>query len=69
MIYEYGKLKQAVTRGSGVEGEDVTLTAFEIANLPKDIQDLRDIGRMEVRGEVMMSRTEFDRVNRERLEA
>ena len=68
VIYKYGKLDQAITRGSGVEGEDVTLTAFEISNLPKDIEGLKNVERIEIRGEVMMSRTEFDRVNRERLE-
>lgn len=46
----------------------MTLTAYEIADIPKDIPALRDVERMEIRGEVMMSRTEFDRVNRERSE-
>jgi DNA ligase (NAD+) len=69
VVYEYGKLKQAITRGSGVEGEDVTLTALEIQNLPKEIHSLENIARMEVRGEVMMSRTAFNHVNRERLVA
>lgn len=46
----------------------MTLTTFEISNLPKEISALKQIERMEVRGEVMMSRSEFDRVNRERLE-
>ena len=46
----------------------MTLTAYEIENLPKDIEVLRDTPSMEVRGEVMMSRTVFDHVNRERLE-
>ena len=68
VIYEYGKLVQAITRGSGVEGEDVTLGAFEIQDIPKDILSLREVPRMEIRGEVMMSRTTFERVNRERLE-
>ncbi len=68
VIYEYGKLKQAITRWSGVEGEDVTLTAFEIENLPKEIQSLKRVERMEIRGEVMMSRTAFFHVNKERLE-
>ena len=68
IIYEYGILKQAITRGSGVEGEDVTLTALEIENLPKRIVALQSIVRMEIRGEVMMNRTEFDRVNKERME-
>jgi DNA ligase (NAD+) len=69
VIYEYGKLKQAITRGSGVEGEDVTLTTLEIKNLPKEIEWLKNNERMEIRWEVMMSRTEFDRLNRERLES
>ncbi len=68
VIYEYGKLKQAITRWSGVEGEDVTLTAFEIENLSKEIQALKETERMEIRGEVMMSRTAFIHVNKERLE-
>lgn len=68
VIYSYGKLTQAVTRGSGVEGEDVTLGAFEIADIPKEIDFLKSTPRMEIRGEVMMSRSEFDRVNYERKE-
>jgi DNA ligase (NAD+) len=66
VIYGYGKFIQAITRGSGTEGEDVTLTALEIHNLPKEISSLKEIPRMEIRGEVMMSRSVFDRVNRER---
>lgn len=50
-----------------MEGEDVTITAFEIENLPKDIEKLHNVERMEIRGEVMMSRTVFDQVNHERL--
>jgi DNA ligase (NAD+) len=69
VVYEYGRFTQAITRGSGVEGEDVTLTTLEIQNLPKYIEPLQDTPRMEIRGEVMMSRTEFNRINRERLEA
>ena len=45
----------------------MTLGAYEIVGIPKDIGALRDTERMEIRGEVMMSRTTFDRVNRERL--
>ena len=47
----------------------MTLTTLEIENIPKGIEAIRNIERMEIRGEVMMSRTEFDRVNRERLRA
>jgi len=69
LVYERGRLTQAITRGSGVEGEDVTLGAMEIAGIPKYIADIADIDRIEVRGEVMMSRTTFARVNAERLSA
>lgn len=51
-----------------MEGEDVTLGAFEIQDIPKDILSLREVPRMEIRGEVMMSRTTFAHVNYERLE-
>ncbi len=47
----------------------MTLTAYEISNIPKNIKQLQDTKWMEIRGEVMMSRTEFDRINRERLES
>ena len=68
IVYMYGKLTQAITRGSGVEGEDVTLGVWEIQNIPKEIPKLKEVPRMEIRGEVMMSRTTFQKVNRERLE-
>ncbi|MBC7503380.1 NAD-dependent DNA ligase LigA [Candidatus Gracilibacteria bacterium] len=67
IVYEYGKLRQAITRGSGIEGEDVTIGALEIANIPREIALLQTVKRMEIRGEVMMSRTTFQKVNRERL--
>ena len=45
----------------------MTLGVLEIANIPKKIDALGSIERMEIRGEVMMSRKTFDRVNAERL--
>jgi DNA ligase (NAD+) len=41
----------------------VTVTAREIGNIPLQIPSLSRIDRMEIRGEVMMSRTEFNNVN------
>jgi DNA ligase (NAD+) len=67
LVYHFGKLDQAITRGSGVEGEDVTIWAWEIENIPKEIPELKYTERMEIRGEVMMSRTVFAHVNSERL--
>lgn len=67
LIYKNGAFVQAVTRGSGVAWEDVTLGAMEISGVPHTIHEIAHIDRVEIRGEVMMSRTTFDRVNRERL--
>lgn len=67
LVYQYGKLHRAITRGSWVEWEDVTLWAWEIQNIPKEIKELANIERMEIRWEVMMSRTTFEKVNQERL--
>ena len=40
-----------------------------IENLPKEIELLKEVERMEILGEVMMSRTAFDHVNRERTQS
>ncbi len=63
LIYENGKLKQAITRGDGVIGEDVTHNAKAIKSIPKSInyQPL-----IEIRGEVLMPKYEFDKLNEER---
>ncbi len=63
--YEDGLLKQAITRGDGMEGEDVTENARTIRTLP-----LRVSGapwpRFEVRGEVVMTRKAFEALNADR---
>ena len=63
LIYENGKLKQAITRGDGVIGEDVTHNAKAIKSIPKNIEYQPLI---EIRGEVLMPKDEFDRLNDER---
>lgn len=64
LIYENGSLKQAVTRGDGVVGEDVTNNVRTIASIPKHINYE---GRYDIRGEVYMPKAAFNRINRERL--
>jgi DNA ligase (NAD+) len=68
LTYEEGRLVRGATRGDGVHGEDVTRNARAIRAIP-----LRLAGappdRMEIRGEVYLSRGAFDRLNREREEA
>ena len=71
VIYENGRLKQAVTRGDGVQGDDVTLNALTIADIPEyfDAKKLKidpseiPQGTFEVRGEVYMEREAFERLN------
>jgi DNA ligase (NAD+) len=66
LIYENGVLKQAITRGDGVEGEDVTSNARTIRSIPLSIDHQ---GRIEIRGEVLMTFEAFERLNDERAAA
>ncbi len=65
LIYEKGLLKQAITRGDGVEGEDVTANARTIQSIRLEIAHEHLI---EIRGEVLMTKKEFERINAERAE-
>lgn len=68
LTYEHGKLIKAVTRGNGVEGDDVTDNVKTIKSIPLTLQgDYPDL--FEVRGEVIMPYSSFDRLNKEREEA
>jgi DNA ligase (NAD+) len=58
--YVDGKLVKAVTRGDGWIGEDVTQNALQISSIPKTIIDSR---KLEVRGEVILSKKQFLMVN------
>ena len=58
--YSQGKLIQAITRGTGIVGEDVTEQAKMIGNLPMNIPDLGDI---ELRGECVVSWGNFHKIN------
>ena len=60
VIYEHGKLKQAVTRGTGLVGEDVTEQAKMIENLPMCIPYNR---YLELRGECVVSWENFRKIN------
>ena len=59
-IYEDGKLKQAITRGTGLVGEDVTEQAKMITNLPIKIPY---DGYLELRGECVVSWENFNKIN------
>jgi DNA ligase (NAD+) len=66
LLYEQGKLKRALTRGDGNQGEDVTANVKTIASIPLQLQgDFPDA--LEIRGEVFLPRKNFERLNQERL--
>jgi DNA ligase (NAD+) len=72
LTYEKGKFVRAVTRGNGVEGDDVTANALTIHSLPRALKPAKDAAVpdvIEIRGEVFMTLAEFARINREREEA
>ena len=68
VTYEKGDLVRAVTRGNGLEGDEVTASLLACSEVPRRLAvgsgappDL-----IELRGEVYMTHAEFDRINRER---
>ena len=68
LTYEDGQLIRGATRGDGVRGEDVTANVRTIRALPLSLRDA-PAGRVEIRGEVFLPRTRFERINDERRES
>lgn len=68
LIYRDGKLVQAITRGDGFTGEDVTMNVRTIEAVPLRINDYKNFGdgRTEVRGEIVMYKRDFESLNAER---
>jgi DNA ligase (NAD+) len=69
--YEGGRLSQAITRGSGLVGENVTQNLKTIRSVclrvnPKQLRRLELPGNFEVRGEVVLPREQFEILNAER---
>lgn len=65
IVYKNGILVQASTRGDGAIGEDVTENIRTLNNIPQKI-DL--LGNIEVRGEVVMLKKDFEQLNKQRKE-
>ncbi len=63
LIYENGQFMQAVTRGDGTVGEDVTNNVQTIRSIPRTI-DFK--GALELRGEVYMPKASFEALNEQR---
>ncbi len=74
LTYEKGRLTQAVTRGDGVQGDDVTANVKTIRSIPLVLQPTPDgvtpfPDSFEIRGEILMPWNVFQRLNAEREEA
>jgi len=67
LTYQNGKLIRAVTRGDGVQGDDVTTNAKTIRSIPLQLKGNYP-GQFEIRGEIFFPRKAFDAMNAEREE-
>lgn len=71
LLYEDGRLVRAATRGDGTTGEDVTANARTVRNIPHELARERGRkipSRIEVRGEIVIRKKDFARLNSEREE-
>ena len=66
LTYERGRLVQALTRGDGVRGDDVTANVRTIRSVPLTLRGGDWPGLFEIRGEVLMPYASFDKINAER---
>jgi DNA ligase (NAD+) len=64
LIYENGELIQAITRGDGKIGEDVTQNVKTIHSVPLEISYKQKI---EIRGEIVIKISDFETINKQRL--
>lgn len=67
VTYEHGRLVRAVTRGDGVQGDDVTANVITIKSVPLEITGVDNLPeKFEVRGEIVLPWKSFERLNEER---
>lgn len=66
LIYENGRLVRAVTRGDGVQGDDVTDNVRTIRCIPLQLQPGDYPESFEIRGEILMPWSSFETLNQER---
>ena len=67
VAYEHGRLVRAVTRGDGVQGDDVTSNVITIKSVPLEITGMEDLPeKFEVRGEILLPWSSFEKLNQER---
>jgi DNA ligase (NAD+) len=72
VTFEKGKLVRAITRGNGLEGDDITANVRQIAGLREELRMASGVplpDSVELRGEIFVPTAEFERVNLEREQA
>jgi DNA ligase (NAD+) len=69
ITYKNGSLFRAVTRGDGNKGDDVTLNVKTIKSIPLKISGKVLPEEFVIRGEILMPRAVFDRLNEERIKS
>ncbi len=68
LIYVNGSLLQAVTRGDGIQGDDITVNIKTIKSIPLKLRGSDYPSEFEIRGEVYMTRETLENINEERTE-
>ena len=63
LVYEGGRFVQGATRGDGLRGENITENLRTVRSIPMQLRGRSVPARFEVRGEVYMSKTAFERLN------
>ncbi|WWO97221.1 MAG: NAD-dependent DNA ligase LigA [Candidatus Dasytiphilus stammeri] len=63
LLYEDGVLIKAISRGDGIIGEDITENARKIDDIPKQLKGDNVPARIEIRGEVFISKLGFKKLN------
>ena len=66
LVYENGAFVQGATRGDGQRGENITQNLRTIRSIPLSLNGKKTPERFEVRGEVYMTKTGFERLNEDR---
>ncbi len=72
VVYEKGRLARAVTRGNGMEGDDITANVLRISGVAPTLPHLAGVlppDLIELRGEIYVPLAEFTRVNAARDQA
>ncbi|MEM9025756.1 MAG: NAD-dependent DNA ligase LigA, partial [Verrucomicrobiota bacterium] len=69
LTYENGQFVRAVTRGNGIEGDDITENALQMIQFPRELKGKNRPDIIEIRGEIYMTFSEFSRINAAREDA